>query len=207
MNTEGLIYDSGYNSWQINRVKFILETFGANFFSGKKILELGCYHGGVSKLIYNLVNGTNGSITAVEGLEENYNYCKATYPYINFVHSDLDSPDINDWIFDEHYDIIIHWGLLYHLQYPDKLFLETLIVDSDNLVSYVEEKNIWGTDQSIHNIGTRPNTKYVENIFSHLKFKRYDDSKLNSNCQPVYDWIPSNSGNIYRRFWVIDCNN
>ena len=41
-------------------------------------------------------------------------------------------------------------------------------------------------------------------MFNHLQFIRYDNAELNSKSQPVYDWIPSNNNEIYRRFWVID---
>lgn len=217
MSKDGLVYDSGYFNWQINRIKFVLNTLGDDFFVGKKILELGCFKGGISKIIHHLISKTNGSLTSVEGFLDNYKYCKETYPEINFIHYDLDSLDMNDWIFDNHYDIIIHWGLLYHLQYPiesikkcllhcDKLLLETLIVDSNEKCILVPEKNIDGTDQSIHEIGSRFNTEFVENIFNHLKFIRYDSNELNSRNQPKYDWIPTNSGEIFRRFWVIECN-
>lgn len=215
--TNGLEYDSGYYDWQIKRIEFILKTLGTDFFNGKKILELACFKGGVSKIIHNLIKDTCGELTSVEGHLDNYNHCKKLYPEINFIHYDLDSPDVNEWIFYSHYDIIIHWGLLYHLQYPetsinkclhhcDKLLLETLIVDSNTNCIHIPEKNTWGTDQSIHEVGSRFNTTFVENMFNHLKFKRYDNSELNSKNQPVYDWIPSNNGEIYRRFWVIETN-
>ena len=98
MDTTGLIVDYGYYDWQVKRLQFVLTTYGENFFNGKKILEIGSYKGGMSLLLHNLVKTTGGSITSVEGLLENYNYCKETYPYINFIHYDLDSPNINDWI-------------------------------------------------------------------------------------------------------------
>lgn len=214
--TNGLEYDSGYYEWQTKRIKFILKTLGNDFFNGKKILELGCFKGGISKIIHNLIKDTGGELTSVEGYLDNFNYCKKKYPEINFIHYDLDSSN-DEWIFNSQYDIIIHWGLLYHLRYPensinkclqhcDKLLLETLIVDSNTSCIYIPEKNIWGTDQSIHEIGTRFNTTFVENMFNNLKFIRYDNSELNSKSQPIYDWLPSNNGEIYRRFWIIENN-
>jgi hypothetical protein len=46
-------------------------------------------------MLYNL--GAN--VTAVEGLELNYNICKARYPHINFILKDL---DVDEWDFDDH---------------------------------------------------------------------------------------------------------
>jgi len=214
VDTTGLKYDNGYYDWQTKRIGFLIDLYGKEFFVGKKILELGCFKGGISILLQNLIT-SSGSLTSVEGLKENYDDCVKTYPSLRFIHGDEDFPETDTWAYDDHYDIIVHWGLLYHLQHPiasiqrclkhcDKLFLETLIIDSTEPIKLVYEKNEWGTDQSIHNIGTRCNTEYVENIFKHLSFKRYDDSRLNSGGQPHYDWTPTNSGEIFRRFWIID---
>ena len=213
INTTGLVIDKGYIEWQITRIAYLIDLFGEGFFVGKKILELGCFHGGISKLLHNLLSGT-GSLTCVEGFLDNYNYCKTTYPNINFIHADLDSPDTNKWQFDDHYDIIVHWGLLYHLQYPiqsiqsclkhcDMLFLESVTVDTEILFQLITEKNIWGTDQALHNIGSRANIDFIESAFRHLNFKRYDDPKLNANNQPKYNLPLSNSGKEHRKFWII----
>lgn len=210
--TKDVVIDGGYHDWQTKRISFVLERYGADFFKGKKVLELACYKGGLSQMLYNL--GAN--LTAVEGLKENYVFCKNAYPHINFIHKDL---DVDEWDFDPHYDIIIHWGLLYHMRFPeislqncfahcDYLFLESLVVDKDIVeIKAVHEENIWGTDQSIHSIGTRFTSKYVESLFNQLSFNRYDDPKLNSNYQPRYDQPEGNTEAIIRRFWVINCNN
>ena len=214
INTDGLVIDDGYYDWQINRITVLINIYGKDFFIGKKVLELGCFKGGISKLLDNLIT-KSGSLTSTEGFKENYDFCKMTYPSLHFIHADEDFLNTDTWAFDEHYDIIIHWGLLYHLQYPeasikrclkhcDKLFLETLVKDSIEPIELVPEKNTWGTDQSIHSVGSRCNRSYIENIFNHLPFKRYDESLLNSKNQPNYDWIPTNCGKIFRCFWIID---
>lgn len=214
VNIQGLEIDGGYLEWQLTRMAYIINLFGLEYFKGKKILELGCYKGGISKLLHNLLSGT-GSLTSVEGLIENYNYCKKTYPNQHFIHADLDYSDPNKWDFEGHYDIIVHWGLLYHLRYPiesiqsclkhcDTLFLETTLLDCEVPFQTVPEKNIYGTDQSIHGLGSRPNLAFIENSFKHLEFKRYDDSKLNAENQPKYDTQQTNSGKEYRKFWIIN---
>jgi hypothetical protein len=81
-----------------------------------------------------------------------------------------------------------------------------LVLDNQSLETHqVPEWNRIGTDQSIHNVGTRFSAKYVENLFNGLPFTRHDNPKLNSLYQPQYDWIETGSNAIFRRFWVVNC--
>lgn len=175
--SEGVFHDPGYIDWQKKRISFILELYGNNFFKGKKVLELACFEGGLSKMLVNL--GAN--LTSVEGFQRNYEVCKQRYPEINFILKDL---DVDRWDFDDHYDIIIHWGLLYHLRYPDVslkhcinhcnfLLLESLVIDKKDIeILHVGERNIWGTDQSIHELGSRFSPSYVEDLLQGTSFKK-----------------------------------
>jgi hypothetical protein len=150
-------------------------------------------------------------ITAVEGNEQNYSDCKKNYPHINFIHKDVDT---TEWLFDDHYDIIIHWGLLYHLKYPkesvqmclqhcDCLLLESQIIDIKGLF-YRQFKEKDGTDQGLHKIGTHVSTSTVESWFPNGMYsRRYSTRSLNSKYQAFYDWIEYGTGYIGRRFWVI----
>lgn len=208
--TTGVVVDPGYYNWQYNRIKFVIEKYGKDFFVGKKVLELGCFEGGISQMLFNL----GAKLTSIEGFERNINVCKNRYSHLDFILKDL---DVDNWDFEDHYDIIIHWGLLYHLRYPevsikhcvshcDYLFLESLVVDcTSEHTSHVPEKNQWGTDQSIHEVGSRFSPKYVESLFAELPYIRYDDPKLNSNHQPHYDNNEGNTWQLQRKFWVIDC--
>lgn len=206
--TKNLIIDPGYIDWQLNRIKFIIKLFPNNFFQGKKILELGSYQGGITQMFFNL--GAN--ITGVEGSQTNLNIAQNRYPHINFIQGDCEKID---WDFDNYYDIIIHWGLLYHLKYPERsiktclrhtniLFLETLVIDYDTPKLYfVKEDNITLPDQALHGEGARPTPSYVEEILYGHKYMRFDTPELNSKYQPFYDLPISNSGNIFRKFWIV----
>ena len=96
--------------------------------------------------------------------------------YIN----EIEIIDINTLIIDcdndinNKYDIILHWGLLYHLheidthlekvfQKCDMLLLETEVSDSDDKHFYIST-NESGSDQAFNNKGIRPSQYYVENI-------------------------------------------
>ena len=87
------------------------------------------------------------------------------------------------------------------------LFLESIILDKDCIdVSMVPESNNHVcSDQSLHDLGSRPTIKYVEQFFEGLSFQRYDDVKLDSHYQPLYSKPPGNTESLVRRFWVITC--
>ena len=202
--------DSGYIEWQINRLNFVINMYGENFFHNKKILELGSYQGGVTQMFNNL----GAKITGVEASTSNINFARDKYPHLTFIQEDCDTAE---WKFDDHYDIIIHWGLLYHLdkikdsivsclKHTSLLLLETIVLDKTNSekMSAVEDTTL--PDQSIHGLGSRPTVKYVEDILDENKvvYKRHDNSSLNSKYQPHYDEPIGNTGKQYRKFWTIE---
>lgn len=207
--TKGLFIDSGYIDWQLNRLRFVVRLFGQKFFEGKKILELGSYQGGITQMFYNL--GAN--ITGVEGSETNLTIAQSRYPHINFVKGDCEKIE---WEFEEQYDIIIHWGLLYHLKYPERsvktclrhtnrLFLESLVVDhSTPKLSFVKEDNITLPDQALNGEGARPSPSYVEEILYGYRYMRFDSPELNSRYQPFYDYPIGDTGDDHRKFWIVE---
>ena len=207
---QGLYIDNGYIDWQTKRIRYILKLYGADFFKNKKVLELGSYQGGVTKILHNL--GAN--VTGVEGLEENITFCRSKYPNITFIKCDLDTDEFLEKC-ENHYDIVIHWGLLYHLKDQEQsirncskitntLFLETLVTNSTDKDCYtVAEKNVWGTDQSINNLGTRSSITYIEHLLSKYGFGfiRHDTTELDSQNQPLYS---DHTKEISRGFWTCE---
>ena len=160
-------------------------------------------------MFYNL--GAN--ITGTEGSDKNLETCRTHYPHLNFIKYDWES---TDWIFEDNYDIIIHWGVLYHLKNPrgsllmclqhtNLMFLETLILDRSG--SYIEDikEDVNLPDQSVHGLGSRFTSTYVENIIQEAGFtaKRLDWSTLNSQNQPFYNFPEGDTNKIYRRFWIV----
>jgi hypothetical protein len=207
--TLGLFIDPGYIDWQLNRLRFVVRLFGRDFFKGKKILEMGSYQGGITQMFHNL--GAN--ITGVEGSDTNLSLAQSRYPHLNFVHGDCEKID---WEFEDHYDIIIHWGLLYHLKYPersvkvclrhtDRMFLESLVVDrSSPELFFVKEDNITLPDQALNGEGARPSPSYVEEILHGHRYMRFDTPELNSRYQPFYDHPVGDTGEDHRRFWIVE---
>lgn len=208
--TKGLHFDEGYINWQLNRVLFLINLMGRDFFQGKKMLELGSYQGGITQMFHNL--GAN--ITGVEGSKKNLGFAKNKYPHLTFIEGDCDD---TTWRYDEKYDIIIHWGLLYHLKTPkesilnciahcDILCLETLVVDSNlQTCELVDEDNINLSDQALNGKGSRFSASYIEQILTDAgtRWTRYDNESLDSKYHPPYSAIEKNTGATYRRFWVV----
>ena len=196
--------------WQVNRIKFILSKYPIEFFKGKRILELGAYNGFIGAYF----SAIGAEVHCVEGRQENVDKIKIDYPEVTAECADLDSPNWN-W---GHYDIIINFGLYYHLEIYHKehlencinncdlMFFETVIYDSFEPEIYFRQEE--GCDQSLSSIGGNPSTSYVENIFKQypIKYEKFCDSSLN-NYEHKYDW--SDTGlktfnQFHRRFWIIN---
>jgi hypothetical protein len=187
-----------------------MSKYSKDFFKNKKILELGPFNGYIGNFFSNL----KADVHCVEGRHENVEYIKETYPNLKVTLFNLDCKEWN-W---EKYDIIINFGLYYHLQNFHKehlenciyncnlMFFESVVYDSfESEIFFYQEK---GIDQSLSNVGGNPSTSYIENIFkqNNIKFEKFSNSCLNGNGH-IYDWKDENSKVLhrnYRRFWIAD---
>jgi hypothetical protein len=194
--------------WQINRINFILSKYPKEFFKGKRILEVGAYNGYIGAYF----NALGAEVHCLEGRLENVVKIKNDYPQIT---SEVANLDTDEWTWGK-WDIIINFGLYYHLerfhkehlnnciQNCDVLFFETVVYDSSEPEIYFRQED--GDDQSLTLIGGTPSTSYVENIFtkSNITYKKYTDPFLN-NYQHKYDW-PDTGFKIFnqfhRRLWI-----
>jgi len=211
-------------NWQRNRVDFIINQCipsrdyphslsslrdNDSFLIGREILELGSFNGNIGAQFYFM--GAN--VTCVEGRKENVEVIKKCHPYLNVIHADLDTPE---WDLGK-YDIIINFGLFYHLEKFHKEHLTNCINNSD--IMYFESvvydsfkselifRDEQGSDQSLSNKGGTPTTSYIENIFkdNECKFIKYSSASLNSE-QHHYNWMDSGNKSFdqyARRFWVV----
>lgn len=200
-----------HSNWQNNRVKFLIERYGIEFFKGKSILELGSHNGYIGNY-FREICGSN--VFSVEGRAENVKKISENYPELPVITYDLDTPN---WPFAK-FDIIINFGLLYHLHNHHNahlvnciknckmMFLETVIFDSDGSEIFFRRED--GVDQSLSCYGGTPSTSFVENVFNEqkCKFEKIVDGRLNGDIH-TYDWPDLNS-KIYRdntrRFWIVN---
>jgi hypothetical protein len=198
-----------HSDWQVNRINFILSKYPKEFFKDKNILELGAFNGYIGAYFQSL--GAN--VHCIEGRQENVNQIKLDYPQLSVECSNL---DVDYWNFGK-WDIIINFGLYYHLEHNHKLhlinclnncnlmFFESVIFDSNKPVLFYRNES--GIDQSLGSTGGNPSTSYISNILnSHdVLYKKFSDKSLNGNLHH-YDWVDANSqvlDQYARRFWVI----
>jgi SAM-dependent methyltransferase len=200
-------FDGHYVAWRESRMNGIKKYISSEYFKSKTMLELGCAHGDNGNMFYELGANVTCSDVRVEHLE----VLKQKYPHLNTLIIDGDNTNIVD-----KYDIILHWGLLYHLheiekhlehvsQKCDILLLETEVSDSDDKDFYIStDEN--GVDQAFNNKGIRPSESYVQEVLDKngFSYKLIKDPILNCKYH-TYDWDIQNSKTWkhgLRRFWI-----
>lgn len=201
------MFKGHYEEWRISRMNGLLKYIPSQFFKSKTLLELGCGHADIGNMFYDL----GAIVTSSDVRKEHLEIVNTKYPHIHTFLMDCDDLKITD-----SYDIILHWGLLYHLHEIDKhieyisqkckvLLLETEVCDSDNKSVYLStDEN--GYDQAFNNKGIRPSESYVETILSKngFEYRMIKDPILNSSFHR-YDWDISNTNTWthgLRRFWI-----
>ena len=201
------MFDGHYINWRISRMNGVKKYISPEYFKSKTILEMGCGYADIGNMFYEL----GAIVTSSDVRKEHLDIVNQKYPHIKTLLIDGD----NDIIKDK-YDIIVHWGLLYHLneiemhienisEKCDILLLETEVSDSNDTAFYIST-NESGYDQAFNNKGIRPSPSYVEYVLTKngFQFKLVKDPILNSDVH-FYDWDITNSKksrNGLRRFWI-----
>lgn len=193
-------------------MNFMLKHYTPDFFQGKRILELGAFNGYVGACMQQL----GADVLSIEGRTSNVKQIRKNFPQLKCEVGDLDT-DV--WAYGK-WDIIINFGLYYHLQHKheahlknciqncDLMFFETVIRDNYQPMIFYRKES--GSDQSLSGVGGYPTTSYVENIFNSMgvTYTKYNDSALNGGDH-TYDWVDSNSNEekiFQRRFWIVKTN-
>jgi SAM-dependent methyltransferase len=217
-NRSGL-FDYSYEKWRIKRINKILEVYGIDYFTNKNVLELGSGHGEIGAFFAEL--GAN--VLCLDGREQNVNFANLKHRKLNNFKC-LQFNLENDFMEFGRFDLIINFGLLYHLtnvdahlnccfKMSDDIFLETVVSDSTDLykIFYIKEnKDI--DEEALEGTGSRPSPFYVERIANENNFevKRYFSSDLNvrdllGRNLFTYDWVHRNDnrhgGWELRRCW------
>lgn len=204
-----------YEQWRANRFAAVLDHSGRNFFKGKKILELGAGNGDFGNMFYQL--GAN--VTCFEGREENVKALKEKYPHLNAHVVDLDDAENFEYMIGlEHYDVVLHVGLLYHLlnmeeslstfmEYCDHMILETEVMDSDQDGYFVTTEDASRVTSSLDGVATRPTTAFLKRIIKDNGWEiEHPKNPKAINTHPyIYDWKPGNKGLLYgaRVMWFL----
>jgi SAM-dependent methyltransferase len=209
------LFDPSYEEWRIVRINKILEIFGIDFFNGKRLLELGTAHGHIGAFFAQL----GAHVVALDGRTQNVNYAKLKHRKISGIEFHEFNLEHNFSKFGR-FDLIINFGLLYHLKNVDEhvrccfrmaddMLLETVVCDSlDPYRVQLCDERQHVNEEALCGIGSRPSPAYVERLASDNGFKvvRYFTRDLNVSDQFVYDWEHGNNDSLgnpwrLRRFW------
>ena len=202
-----------YIAWRKSRIDKLEEIFGKEFFKGKRVLECGAGNGGVGRY---LRENWLADVTFTEGRSSLIKVIEDTNPGATVHLIDHE----NSWNVGS-FDVVIHWGLLYHLNnWREELKCAfdavadggVLVLESEILnTTHIAEMKIFEfrtlDDQSLSGTGTRMSAAAVERELQHLcrGFRRYDDTNLNADIHH-YDWKVDDSKQCHvsgqRRFWV-----
>lgn len=189
-----------YTNWNQSRIATILHYYGKDFFKDKKVLEVGCGWADMGAYFQSI----GADVAVSDAREEHINIIKNRHPDLKC--KVVDSEDTT-WKYDEtKYDIIIHFGLLYHLQNPsenlklicnhcDVLMIETEVLDSDdphNIIFKEEEteweNGAWGMANS--GIGSLPSYAWVERELTenNMEVTRIPNPSMANAEAHRYDW-------------------
>jgi SAM-dependent methyltransferase len=222
VSKEGL-FDPTYEDWRVRRINKILEIYGTEYFKGKKILELGAGHGDIGAFFADM--GAN--VLCLDGRIQNVNFARLKHRKllnISFEQFNLE----NDFSQFGKFDLIIDFGLIYHLKnveshlnccfhVADEVILETIVCDSidPNKIFFCKEKSEVD-EEALEGIGSRPSPFYVERVATENKFNihRHFTTDLNSGIKFAsgyryrYDWTHKNDdshGKNYtdKDFWKL----
>ena len=197
-----------YIPWREKRINKVIQILGKDSLAGKSLLELGCGLGHIGAYF----RDNYGTLTTFAEVRETLISASE--------HKLLKVDQDKDWNLGEKYDIIIHWGVLYHLENWQNdlrcvvehmhensvLFLESEVTDSDECFDIKINENREWDDQAFHGKGSRPSPSAIEQelIKLNLKFIRYDDVDLDTDNHK-YSWEHKNTNKWkcgLRRFWV-----
>lgn len=213
-----------YEEWSARRVGKLVQVLGADWFPGKRVLDVGTGHG---------MNGKN-----IAALGANVVFTDARPTYVETLKKDGFEAYVMDnekeWTVDGPFDLIIHWGLLYHVDHwrqdircamerTPLLCLETCIATGTDPHEELKiHEKLTSLDHAVSGVGTIMSAVCMENYLTeqNLSYTRYDDADLNVARHHCYNWNENGTaghteGSVYhggcgkliergqRRFWII----
>lgn len=195
--------------WQQARIAFVKKLMPVGFFKDKTVLELGACDGYIGNAFAEM--GSN--ITCVEGKASYVRLIRSKFPHLNVIQADCDT---STWEFGK-FDVIINFGILYHLENHHEafltncinncsiMFLESVILDSNQNDMYY--RNERGIGQGLSGVAGTPSTSFVEDIFrkTNTTFTKHSTTELNRGPHN-YTWADANAGfnPFFRRFWLVN---
>jgi 2-polyprenyl-3-methyl-5-hydroxy-6-metoxy-1,4-benzoquinol methylase len=199
------MFDGHYIDWRNSRMNGILEALGEDFFKNKSIVELGCGYGDFGNMI--LQKGAKRCLS-IDARSEHIKIGKERYPLINFLYMNCENMPDDIHTFFKDYDILIHFGLLYHLENPIEHLtslsnhFKVILLESEVIIGQSIINSEIGYDQSITGKSLRIS---LETIIKCLEDNGYKiqvlKSKVLDNNLHKYSWNEEdfNKENYYYR--------
>jgi SAM-dependent methyltransferase len=207
---------SYYRESQLTRLMNLFAHVDLKRWQGMKVLEVGAGWGHIGDVFAQL----GFDVTSTDGRREHVERMKVR-GRPSFV-LDLDRTGVDE-VGD--FDIIISFGVLYHLTEPEQfvhscgrkakvLLLETLVCDATDPVCHrVKEAKGWrGKDQAVNELGCRPSPSWVERTCREAGFDVVRDisSPIGNWVIGKFDWEPMGTaewrrdGVNLRKMWVCE---
>jgi len=203
----GLFNDADWQLRNKNMYDYVIDTFGTEFFNGKKVLELGAGYGYFGEKFRQL----GADLTCLEGRWEHVETGKVIHPDAKWINFDLDS----GWPFPDRendFDVILHMGVLYHLERPETnltdvcnsmksgsiLIIETEFIDTDRPDAMFCLR-LEGYNLSVRTFGCRPSHGMIVSVLNNcnMEFSRTSLTKYDS---PNYIYsLPRKNDNHFDR--------
>jgi len=196
-----MTFDDGiYPDFVKARVNCVVTALGEQFFKDKTMLEVGCGYGYAGELFEKL--GAN--VTSLDARSEHIEIVEERYPHRKTVVADLEKDKI-----DGHYDIVLSFGLLYHLENPmhfigeatrvcDNLIIETVVYDR-NIVTSIVLNTDTTFDQGLYVQARIVSAKWLYEVMAKFGFDCKDISSAEANVPGNrFDWLPKNNGDTSR---------
>ena len=211
------VFDSTlYREAELARLANLFAHVDIDRWTGLRILEVGAGLGRIGDAFRYL----GFDVTSTDGRPEHVD--RMRYRGCNAFILDLDSVHAEDFA---GYDIVLAFGVLYHLREPERfltscgenarvLLLESCVSDSTQLdIPKVKEKTGWrGQDQALHAVGCRPSPTAIERACKNAGFDVIRDisSPIANWSQGRFDWEPRGNGEWrredmnLRRMWICE---
>lgn len=171
--------------------------------SGSTVLEVGAGIGDHTSFFLD----RRCRVVSTEARAENLAIMRSRFPQLEIRHLDLDSPDPT---FNQSFDIIYCYGLLYHLRHPDQaiaymaerchkmLLLETCVSFGEEAQVNLCEEPAANPTQSVMGMGCRPTRIWV-----YQQLKQYFDYVYLPLTQPNHPQFPLewNSDQVQKDQW------
>ena len=205
-----IFFQPHYNDTTRQRIDFLLEHFGEDFFQGKIIADFGA---GIGHVANELLKLGAKKIVAFEGRQENITTGKQLYPDIEFIQHDFTEPLLYDG--KEKFDIVINFGLIYHLPdykqcLEDSMKLTKKYVFLDTSLSKQEDDSFQmdpsSPDQSLHQTQSRfPHEDKLQMFLESIatKVSRYKD-ELERAFSTYHRYTEKIDEKVYRGFWILE---